>query len=73
MLADMSAESKNDKVRESLEKSGAMEFVKTFPKEIDSYLTRGYDNDGVEMSGGQWQKDGPCANVLLGRFNLHTG
>lgn len=56
MLADMSAESKNDKVRESLEKSGAMEFVKTFPKEIDSYLTRGYDNDGVEMSGGQWQK-----------------
>ena len=56
MLADMKAELDDHKVREALHKSGAMEFVKTFPKEIDSYLTRGYDDEGVEMSGGQWQK-----------------
>ncbi len=56
MLADIQAAFEENRVNESLYKSGAMEFVKTFPKGIDSYLTRGYDDDGVEMSGGQWQK-----------------
>ncbi len=56
MLADIRAEFEEDKLRDSLHKSGAMEFVKNFPKGIDSYLTRGYDEEGVEMSGGQWQK-----------------
>lgn len=56
MLADIKAEFEEDKLRDSLHKSGAMEFVKNFPKGIDSYLTRGYDEEGVEMSGGQWQK-----------------
>lgn len=55
-LADIQAEIEEDRLKESLQKSGAMEFVKTFPKGIDSYLTRGYDDEGVEMSGGQWQK-----------------
>lgn len=56
MLADNNALHDENKVKDALCKSGAMEFVKHFPKGIDSYLTRGYDEDGVEMSGGQWQK-----------------
>ena len=56
MLADNNALHDESKVKDALCKSGAMEFVRNFPKGIDSYLTRGYDEDGVEMSGGQWQK-----------------
>ncbi len=56
ILADIEAGCEEHKVKDALQKSGAMAFVKTFPKGIDSYLTRGYDEDGVEMSGGQWQK-----------------
>ncbi len=43
-------------VSRAVQKSGAQEFVSSFPKGEDTYLTREYEEDGVELSGGQWQK-----------------
>ncbi len=30
--------------------------VETFPKGLDQYITKSFDEDGVELSGGQYQK-----------------
>jgi len=39
----------------SLRDSGAYGFVEPLKDGIDTYLTRQYDEGGVELSGGQWQ------------------
>ncbi|MDR2546792.1 MAG: ABC transporter ATP-binding protein/permease [Lachnospiraceae bacterium] len=44
------------KVGKALTKSDANTIVSRFPNGIDTYLTRQYEEDGVELSGGEWQK-----------------
>ncbi len=45
-----------NRINKALALSGASAFVSKFPNGIDTYLTRQYEDDGEELSGGQWQK-----------------
>lgn len=56
MLADLAIEPDTQKLHKALEDSGAMEFISTFPHGADTFLSRVYNSDGEELSGGQWQK-----------------
>ena len=56
MLADLEIDPTENMLNQALGKSGALPFVNALPKGLDTYLTRGYDNEGAELSGGQWQK-----------------
>lgn len=47
--------SSNDKIKEAAIKAGADDFIKLFDKGYDQQLGRVFD-EGVELSGGQWQK-----------------
>jgi ABC-type multidrug transport system fused ATPase/permease subunit len=44
------------RVEDALNKSDAGQLIDKFPNGIDTYLTRQYDEAGVELSGGEWQK-----------------
>lgn len=44
------------RLEQAVRDSGADEFVSRFPKGVDTYLTKAYEPDGEELSGGQWQK-----------------
>ncbi|SCJ67261.1 Lipid A export ATP-binding/permease protein MsbA [uncultured Clostridium sp.] len=54
-LADIGLLQDEKAIMTALERSGAM-FVTQFEHGIDTFLTRQYDADGIELSGGQWQK-----------------
>ena len=43
-------------VEEALRQSGAIEFVEALPKGIQTILTREFDDEGANLSGGQQQK-----------------
>ena len=43
-------------IENALVKSDARQLVDKFPDGINTYLTRQYDEAGVELSGGEWQK-----------------
>ncbi|MBP5236552.1 MAG: ABC transporter ATP-binding protein [Clostridia bacterium] len=43
-------------VRTSAEKSGASGFIEDLPKGYETPLMRLFEDDGIELSGGQWQK-----------------
>ncbi len=45
-----------DKVILAANRSNADEFIKKLPREYDTPLTRIFEEDGIELSGGQWQK-----------------
>ncbi|MDR2546173.1 MAG: ABC transporter ATP-binding protein/permease [Lachnospiraceae bacterium] len=45
-----------DRVNSSLAKGDALQIVSKFSDGINTYLTRQYDEAGVELSGGEWQK-----------------
>jgi ATP-binding cassette subfamily B protein len=45
----------DEKIRASLERAGALDFVAELPHGIETTLARGYE-DGAELSGGQWQR-----------------
>jgi ATP-binding cassette subfamily B protein len=45
----------DEKVRASLARAGALDFVDELPHGIETTLARGYE-DGAELSGGQWQR-----------------
>jgi ATP-binding cassette subfamily B protein len=45
-----------ERVWDSLRKSGAYEKVKSLPKEIHTTLTKEFDDEGVNLSGGELQK-----------------
>ncbi len=53
-------EVKNDidkeKVEKAAEQSNATEFISRLPKEYDTPLMRYFEEDGIELSIGQWQK-----------------
>lgn len=45
-----------DRIKEACEKSGANQFIDKWEQGYDTYLTKKFDKDGEELSGGQWQK-----------------
>ena len=45
-----------ERVMDCLEKSGFTEKLKEMPKGLETYLYKDYDNDGVNISGGEGQK-----------------
>ncbi len=55
-LSDASRAGEEEQVIGALKNSGADSFTARFPKKLDTYLTRRYDESGQELSGGQWQK-----------------
>lgn len=44
-----------DKIRSSLDRAGALDFVEELPQGLETPLSRSYDG-GAELSGGQWQR-----------------
>lgn len=48
--------SNREKVYEALEKSGARDMIESLPHGVDTFLFREFDENGVELSGGQKQK-----------------
>lgn len=55
-LSDIERRSDNDAVLSAANAAGADEIIKASPKGLDSKMTRMFENDGLELSGGQWQK-----------------
>lgn len=49
-------ENELDSIRNAAKKSFADEFIENSLMKYNSYLTRKFDKDGLELSGGQWQK-----------------
>ena len=54
-LSDIENKNDNERIIYSSVQSGADEFVRKFDNGYGAYLTRQYE-DGIELSGGQWQK-----------------
>lgn len=57
-IADMDNKDNDEKVMDSCIKSGAKDLISKFDKGIDTYLTGMFEEDGKELSGGEWQKIG---------------
>lgn len=55
-LSDINRADDGGRVMEALRQSGADAFTADFPYGVDTYLTRRYEENGQELSGGQWQK-----------------
>ena len=51
-----SEESLNERVKESAKNAGAAEFIERLPETYNTPLTRIFNDDGIELSIGQWQK-----------------
>ena len=45
-----------DRIKQAAEQSNATEFISRLPKEYDTPLMRYFEDDGIELSVGQWQK-----------------
>ncbi len=45
-----------DRIKQAAEQSNANEFISRLPKEYDTPLMRYFEDDGIELSVGQWQK-----------------
>ncbi len=45
-----------DKIKEACEKSGADQFIEKWEQGYHTYLTKRFEKNGEELSGGQWQK-----------------
>ncbi|MCL2159288.1 MAG: ABC transporter ATP-binding protein/permease [Oscillospiraceae bacterium] len=55
-LSDLDKIKNSDAVIGSINASGLDNIHETFEKKLDAPLTRDFDEDGAELSGGQWQK-----------------
>ena len=55
-LGDVAREHLRDDVVVSAERASADEFINKLPHGYDTPLTRIFEEDGIELSGGQWQK-----------------
>lgn len=55
-LSDYDKSDNEERIYDSLIKSGAQSFVSKLDNGIETFLTRQYDEAGVELSGGEWQK-----------------
>lgn len=56
VMMDCVEKEDEETIREALERAGAEEMVKAWPKGLRTMLTREFDPDGVSLSGGQAQK-----------------
>lgn len=54
-LSDIENKTDDKRIVSSALQSGADDFVREFDEKYDTYLTRQFE-DGVDLSGGQWQK-----------------
>ena len=45
-----------ERIKQAAEQSNATEFISQLPKEFDTPLMRYFEDDGIELSIGQWQK-----------------
>ena len=55
-LGDVSRDHKRDDVESAAISGDADVFIKALPRGYDTPLTRMFEEDGIELSGGQWQK-----------------
>lgn len=55
-ISDYSNAGDKNRIDKALAKSDAGQLASKFPDGVDTYLTRQYDERGVELSGGEWQK-----------------
>ncbi|NLZ36957.1 MAG: ABC transporter ATP-binding protein [Clostridiales bacterium] len=52
----MSEESDSNAIEAAIEATGLSECIERLPNNLDTYLTRQFDTEGIELSGGQAQK-----------------
>ncbi len=55
-FGEISRELDHDEIVHAAEQSDADEFIRRLPDEYDTPLMRYFSKDGIELSGGQWQK-----------------
>ncbi len=55
-FGDIEREPDPQHIRSSARQSGADEYINALPRDYDTPLTRIFEQDGIELSGGQWQK-----------------
>ncbi len=55
-FGDVGREGDGAAVRLAAEQGGAHEFIEELPRGYETPLTRMFEDDGIELSGGQWQK-----------------
>lgn len=55
-LSDLSRIDNSEAVKKACEESNASDFVNSWDNGIDEKLTRRFDKQGKELSGGQWQR-----------------
>jgi ATP-binding cassette subfamily B protein len=55
-LSDLERPAEDKEITEALKQSGIYEYFDKFENGTDSYMTRQFDDNGTELSKGQWQK-----------------
>lgn len=55
-FGDISRVHDDQEIRQALERGGALHVVSRLPQDMDTYIGRWYEKDGVRMSGGEWQR-----------------
>ena len=55
-FGDIDANHTDEAVREAAHRSGAAYFIEGLPEGYDTPLTRMFEEGGIELSGGQWQR-----------------
>ncbi len=55
-FGDIYRKSDPEKIREAAEQSNASDFISKLPRDYDTALMRYFEQDGIELSIGQWQK-----------------
>ncbi len=63
--ADLEDLEEEKRVEDALIKAGAYEFVKSLPNKMNTILTKEFDDNGIVLSGGQFQK------IVLARAFAH--
>ena len=55
-FGDTDRERNSDEITLAAENAGADDFIRDLPRGYETPLTRLFEDDGIELSGGQWQK-----------------
>lgn len=55
-LSNLETMNDEEKIMDALDKSGEKSILNKSDMGLDTYLTRQFEDDGIEMSGGEWQK-----------------
>lgn len=56
VLSDLERQNNDSEITEALKQSGIYENLDKFEQGLDSYMTRQFEDNGTELSKGQWQK-----------------